>query len=250
MRTYNNILITGATSGFGLETAKLLAEQGYTIIATGRRKEKLEELANISPNIFSFELDVCNKNSISDLKIELERRNLIPDVIVNNAGLALGRDPFDQCETDDWEKMIDTNIKGLLFVTREFSPYLRAKDSGYIINIGSIAGNYSYFGGNVYCGTKAFVNHFSQCMRTDLRGSKVKVTSIEPGAAKTEFSDVRFKGNKEAAEDVYRGFQPLVGADIANIISYLLSLPEHVNINFMELMPVMQTPNGFEISRK
>ena len=241
-------LVTGATSGFGRSIALLLAENGFTVVACGRRLEKLKEL-QAHKNIHTFELDVTDTKKIFELQSELKSKNLEPSVLVNNAGLALGLEPADKANLDDWHRMVDTNISGLMSVTRAFLPAMRTANHGYVINIGSIAGNWPYPGANVYGATKAFVSQFSKNLKADLLGTNIRVTCLEPGMAKTEFSDVRFKGNITQADDVYKGTLPLLGDDIAAIVLWLLSLPEHVNVNTMEVMPTCQAWGGLAVAR-
>lgn len=228
--------ITGATSGFGEACAIKFAQNGYGVILNGRREERLQELQHrieeeygIVCHLLPF--DVQNKEAaftaINSLPDEWKKI----DVLVNNAGLALGRDSFEDASIDDWETMINTNVKGLLYVSKAVVPFMIEQSRGHIINVGSIAGKEAYDKGNVYCASKAAVDTLSKAMRIDLLPHHIKVTAIHPGAAETEFSMVRFKGNKESANKVYEGFQPLEAADVADIIFYCASLPPHVCIN-------------------
>lgn len=230
------ILITGASSGFGKATAQLFASHGWNCIITARSKEKLELLSQeltsqhniqVLPLVF----DVQNKKAVDDQLGSLPEQWKKIDVLVNNAGLALGRDSFDQADMHDWDVMIDTNLKGVLYVTRAVLPYMQANQKGHIINIGSTAGVEVYKDGNVYCATKHAVDAISKAMRMDLLSSGIKVTVVHPGAAETMFSVVRFKGNEEKAAAVYEGYQPLKAEDVADIIYYAANLPEHVCIN-------------------
>jgi NADP-dependent 3-hydroxy acid dehydrogenase YdfG len=230
------ILITGATAGFGAAMAEKFAQGNYRLIVTGRRAEKLEVLANRLKTQYGSEVltlcfDVRDKAAteaaLGGLSVDWQQI----DILVNNAGLALGRDHFDQANMDDWEVMIDTNLKGLLYVTRAALPYLKKSARPHIVNIGSIAGKEVYEKGNVYCATKHAVDAISKSMRIDLLKDKIKVTAIHPGAAETEFSLVRFKGDQQTAASVYAGYEPLVAADIADITWYLTQLPAHVCIN-------------------
>ena len=241
MNSYRTALITGATSGFGHEIAVTLAKLGIHIIATGRRLERLEQLHKGHPNITPFQLDVTDQKQVEDLHARLIEQDLLPDILINNAGLALGLEPADQVDINDWETMIDTNIKGLLYCTRTFTPNMRKNNFGYVINIGSTAGNWPYPGGNTYGATKAFVTQFSRNLRSDFAGTDIRVTCLEPGMAETEFSMVRFKGEKEKADKLYEGKKPLVASDIASIIGFLISLPRHVNVNTLEVMPTCQS---------
>ncbi|WP_257395165.1 SDR family NAD(P)-dependent oxidoreductase [Campylobacter lari] len=238
-------LITGVSSGFGLETLKALIELDYKVIAIARRKERLEKLQELyGDKIYPIVLDVRDKQAvftaIENLPQDLQNISLL----VNNAGLALGLNEFDSLDIEDIEAMVDTNIKGFLYIARATLPLLRKAKNAHVINLGSIAANVPYYGGNVYCGTKAFVAQFSKALRTDLRGSNIKVTNIAPGLCKTEFSKVRFKGNIKKADEVYENTKYIKAGDIAKIITFIISLPEHININEIELMPVTQTWAG------
>lgn len=238
-------LITGATSGIGRATALKLAQNNFDIIITGRRVELLEELEKEikeqSPaKVYILHFDVRDNEHVMKAIDSLPENWKNIDVLVNNAGLAVGLDHINEGSIDDWERMIDTNIKGLLYVTRKVSPLMVEKRHGHIINIGSIAGKEVYENGNVYCGTKHAVDAISKGMRIDLLKHKIKVTAIHPGMVETEFSLVRFKGDKERAEKVYQGFDPLVGEDIADAILYTLTRPEHVCINDMIVMATAQ----------
>jgi NADP-dependent 3-hydroxy acid dehydrogenase YdfG len=237
--------VTGATSGFGEATARLLAENGYSLILMARRLERLEKLKNdlTSENckVCILQTDVRNENDV------LTSVNSLPDevksnirILVNNAGLAVGRGPIETGISDDWERMIDTNIKGLLHVTKAVVPFLIQNKSGHIVNIASIAGKEVYPGGNVYCATKHAVDALSRSMRIDLVQYGIKVTNIAPGAAETEFSIVRYKGDAETAESVYDGYEPLVAQDIAETILFVVSRPAHVTINDLTIMPTAQ----------
>lgn len=230
------ILITGASSGFGKATAELFAANGWNCIITARSKEKIDALANEltqrhSVDVLPLVFDVQDKAAVDQQIGSLPDSWKKIDVLVNNAGLALGRDPFDQADMEDWEIMIDTNLKGLLYVTRAVLPMMQTEKKGHIINIGSTAGVEVYKDGNVYCATKHAVDAISKAMRIDLLSHGIKVTVVHPGAAETQFSVVRFKGNEQKAAAVYDGYQPLKGEDIADIIYYAASLPDHVCIN-------------------
>ncbi len=244
--------ITGATSGFGAACARLFAAHGWRLIICGRRQDRLEalraELAETVP-IHAVPLDVRDEAAVNAAVAALPAEFVEVDVLVNNAGLALGLEPAHRCATDDWQRMVDTNIKGLLYCTRAILPGMVARDRGHIVNIGSVAGNYPYPGGNVYGATKAFVRQFSLNLRADLLGSRVRVTHIEPGLAETEFSLVRFKGENNKSAQVYAGTQPLRPEDIADIVYWAATRPAHVNINTLEVMPVSQAFAPFAISR-
>ena len=239
------IMITGATSGFGRATAVLFAKNGYNVIITGRRKEKLEELEK---ELLSFKdirvlllnFDVRNRNEVESVISGLPAGWKTIDILVNNAGLAVGMDHIDKGNIDDWERMIDTNVKGLLYVTRAVVPIMVAGNSGHIFNISSIAGKEEYEYGNVYCASKHAVDSLSRSMRIDLLKNNIKVTNIAPGMAETEFSLVRFKGNDEKAAAVYKGIDALTGEDIAEAIFYCASLPAHVCINDLVITATQQ----------
>lgn len=246
------ILITGASSGFGAAAARKFASHGYNLIITARRKERLDELtASIKKEtgvkVLPLVFDVRDRNAATEQISSLPEEWQQIDVLLNNAGLAAGRAPFDEADMDDWETMIDTNIKGLLYVTKAVLPFMKARKKGHIINLGSIAGNEVYINGNVYCATKFAVDALSQSMRIDLLPHYIKVTNIKPGAAETEFSLVRFKGDAEAASKVYEGYQPLTPEDVADIIFYTATLPSHVCINDLTVTPLAQaTMNYFK----
>ncbi len=238
-------LITGATAGIGEATALLLAKNGYDIIITGRRKQLLEELKlrlekEAKCRVLALNFDVRNQSEVIKAFSTLEKSWKGIDVLVNNAGLAVGLSHIDQGEVDDWERMIDTNIKGLLYVTREISPLMVEKKSGHIINISSIAGKEAYEFGNVYCATKHAVDSLSKTMRIDLLQHNIKVTNIAPGMVDTEFSLVRFKGDKDRADKVYHGLTPLFAQDIAEAILFAVTRPAHVCINDLLIMPTAQ----------
>jgi len=245
------VLITGATSGFGKECARMFAKNGDKVIAVGRREEKLKELKNELKDydILTLRFDVCDKEAVFENIAYLPQTYRNIDILINSAGLALGVGLAPDALIDDWEQMIDTNIKGLLYVTKAVLPIMTQRKSGYIFNLGSIAGSWPYQGGNVYGATKAFVEQFSYNLRTDLRGTNIRVSNIEPGAAKTEFSDVRYKGDNQKAEKVYEGYKPLLAEDIANLIFTLSNLPEHVNVNSLEVMPTAQTWAGLHVEK-
>ena len=239
------ILITGASSGFGEATAKALAKEGHRLILCARRKERLETLAaSLDTDTHVLAFDVQDRNAITTALESLPAEWLQIDVLINNAGLALNTAPADQCPLEDWDTMIATNIQGLVTLTRYCLPAMRARGVGHVVNVSSMAGNYAYPGSNVYGASKAFVSYFSQALRSDLHGSGVRVTNIEPGLAETEFSNVRFKGDDARADSVYDGVQPLVGDDVAETIRWAIAQPPHVNINRIELMPTCQSLAG------
>jgi NADP-dependent 3-hydroxy acid dehydrogenase YdfG len=242
------ILITGATSGFGRACAELFSAQGWQLILTGRRRERLDALqAELGDSVrLIIPLDVRLREQVS---AELEGLKDV-DVLLNNAGLALGLEPSWEVDINDWDTMVDTNIKGLMYCTRALLPQMVARNRGDIINIGSTAGSWPYPGGNVYGGTKAFVQQFSRNLRADLLGTKVRVTNLAPGMAESEFSNVRFKGDDAAADKVYAGAEPLRPEDIAEIVYWIVSRPPHVNINALEVMPVDQAWGPLAVHRE
>ena len=240
------ILITGATSGFGKACAELYAKNSWNLILTGRRKERLISIASDLKLKFKIEViilnfDIRNEKEVIDalLTIPEEVQNKV-EILINNAGLAVGRGSIENGVTDDWERMIDTNVKGLLYVSKQVIPWLKHKKSGHIVNIGSIAGKEVYPGGNVYCASKHAVDALSKAMRIDLVYHSIKVTNIAPGAAETEFSLVRFKGDEEIANSVYDGYKSLEAIDIAETIYFVTNMPKHVTINDLTIMPTAQ----------
>jgi 3-hydroxy acid dehydrogenase/malonic semialdehyde reductase len=242
----NVVLITGATSGFGEACAYIFAENGWNLIITGRRTERLEKIKSklierYSCKVLTLNFDVCIekdvKTAIESIPVDFKKSIKI---LINNAGLAVGRGPIQDGLTDDWNRMIDTNIKGLLYVSHAVIPLLIQNTEGHIFNIGSIAGKEVYPGGNVYCASKHAVDALSKSMRIDLVEHGIKVTNIAPGAAETEFSLVRFKGNETTAKSVYEGFDPLMAKDIAETIYFVATRPKHVTINDLVIMPTAQ----------
>jgi 3-hydroxy acid dehydrogenase / malonic semialdehyde reductase len=246
------ILITGATSGFGKASAELFRQNGWKLILTGRRGDRLNELREkLGPAAVHVAVfDVRDRQQVEDMLQELPEEFRDVDILLNNAGLALGLGPAQGADLDEWETMVDTNIKGLLYMTRLLLPGMVARGRGHIINIGSIAASWPYPGGNAYGATKAFVQQFSRNLRADLHGTGIRVTNIEPGLAESEFSVVRFGGDKEKAAKVYEGTEPLRPVDIAEIIYWTACQPAHVNINCLEVMPVCQSWGNFAVSRK
>jgi len=244
------VLVTGATSGFGAEMAYRFVRNGHKVIATGRRKERLDELAaELGEALLPVAMDVSKKTSIMSCLASLPAEWKEIDVLINNAGLALGIEPAHKASLDDWETMIDTNCKGLVTITHAILPDMVARGRGTIINIGSVAGNYPYPGGNVYGATKAFVDQFTLNLRADLVGTGVRATNIAPGlCGGTEFSNVRLKDDA-AAEKVYEGTVPLTATDIAETAYWIATLPPHVNVNYIELMPTCQAFAPFNIKR-
>jgi 3-hydroxy acid dehydrogenase / malonic semialdehyde reductase len=244
------VFVTGASSGFGAATARRFAAAGARVVATARRAERLKDLAaELGPLVLPITLDVRDRVAVTDVVDGLPPEFAEVDVLVNNAGLALGLNPAQDADLDDWEQMIDTNCKGLAYCTRAILPGMVARRRGHVINLGSVAGTYPYPGGNAYGGTKAFVHQFSLNLRSDLHGTGVRVTCIEPGLADTEFSAVRFSGDQAKADAVYRGMQPLTAGDIAESVYWAATLPPHVNVNTIELMPVAQSFGPFQVAR-
>lgn len=238
-------LITGATAGIGYETAILLAQNKFNLIITGRRNDRLSTIKEQLESQFGCKVMALNFDVRSKDETEKALNSLPPEwksieVLINNAGLAAGLAPVNSADVDDWEAMIDTNVKGLLYVTRTVSPWMIERQSGHIINISSIAGKEAYPNGSVYCGTKHAVAAISKAMRIELMPSGIKVTTIAPGAVETEFSLVRFRGDEQKAKQVYKGFTALSGKDIAETILFVLSRPAHVNIDDLLIMPTDQ----------
>jgi len=242
------IMITGATSGFGRATSIKFARNGFNVIIAGRRKDHLDELekelTNTNIKVLSLNFDVRNRSEVETLINNLPAQWKNIDILVNNAGLAAGLSHIDDGDTDDWDTMIDTNLKGLLYVTRAVAPLMVARNSGHIFNISSIAGKDIYENGNVYCATKSAVDSLSRAMRIDLLKHNIRVTNIAPGMAETEFSLVRFKGDKEKADAVYNGIDALTAGDIAEIIYFCATLPAHVCINDLAVSPTQQAGVG------
>jgi 3-hydroxy acid dehydrogenase / malonic semialdehyde reductase len=239
------VMITGASSGIGAECAKAFGSAGYNLIITGRRMERLQELKKQVEEdhvveVLALKLDVRDREQVNQAIEGLEGHWRNIDILVNNAGLALGLEMIQEGHHDDWNQMIDTNIKGLLYVSRAVIPLMIERREGHIINIGSIAGREVYPKGNVYCATKHAVDALSQGMRIDLVQHGIKVSQVSPGATDTEFSKVRFHGDEKRAKDVYQGYHPLSGADVAHVVLFVASLPGHVNVNDLLLMPTAQ----------
>ncbi len=243
-------LVTGATSGFGEAMTRRLVAGGARVIATGRRADRLAALAaELGDQVLTRELDVRSADSIDALLPSLPADFEAIDVLYNNAGLALGLGKAHEANLDDWTTMIDTNVTGLVRMTRAVLPGMVARNRGDVINISSVAATYPYPGGNVYGATKAFVRQFSLNLRADLLGTKIRVTSIEPGMAETEFSVVRFKGDEGAAGKVYQGVHAMSADDVALVCEQVLRLPAHINVNTLELMPVQQAFSPFAVDR-
>jgi serine 3-dehydrogenase (NADP+) len=248
--TTRTAFVTGATSGIGEATARRLAALGWRIVACGRRRERLDALAGAigSDRLHPVCADVRDAAAMDSAIATLPPEFAGIDLLVNNAGLALGTAPAQSASLDDWRTMIDTNVTALVTLTRRLLPALIAS-RGIIVNISSTAATYPYPGGNVYGGSKAFVRQFSLGLRSDLHGTGVRVTSLEPGMARTEFSLVRTHGDRDAADALYRGWQPMTADDIADTIAWIAQLPAHVNINRLEMMPTAQSFAGFQVAR-
>ncbi|MBC7953908.1 MAG: SDR family oxidoreductase [Rhodospirillaceae bacterium] len=249
--TQRTVFITGATAGFGTAIARRYAALGVRLILSGRRSDRLEALkAELGVPVHALTLDVRDRQAVADAVAGLPAEFSTIDVLVNNAGLALGLEPAHEANPEDWEVMVDTNVKGLMYVTRAVLPGMVARNRGHVVNIASTAGTYPYPSGNAYGATKAAVTQFSLNLITDLVKTKVRVTNIEPGlCGGSEFSVVRFKGDEDAAAKVYAGTEPLTAEDVAEAVLWTTTLPAHVNINRMEMMPTCQAPAGLAVHR-
>ncbi|OXM45557.1 SDR family oxidoreductase [Amycolatopsis alba] len=250
--TQKTVFVTGASAGFGVEIVRRFAADGAKVVAAARSKDRLDKLADeLGDNVLPVELDVRDADAVAALPGALPAEFAEVDLLVNNAGLAKGLEPAHRAKLDDWDQMIDTNIKGLAHLTRALLPGMVERGRGHVINIGSVAGTYAYPGGNAYGATKAFVHQFSLNLRADLQGTGVRVTNVEPGlVGGTEFSVVRFEGDQGKADNVYKGTTPLTAADVAESVFWAASQPEHVNINVIELMPVVQSFSALHIHRE
>jgi 3-hydroxy acid dehydrogenase/malonic semialdehyde reductase len=237
-------LITGATAGIGEACARAFARQGVHLILLGRRQERLDalarELRDVGVQVRTRSVDVRHRDAVSALARELEAEGVEVDILVNNAGKARGLDLLHEGDLDDWDEMIDTNVKGLLYFSRAFLPGMVERDRGHVINIGSTAGRWTYPKGNVYCGTKFAVKGISEGMNLDLAGTRVRVSSVDPGLVETEFSEVRFHGDTERAEGVYQGYTPLAPQDVADAVLYVANAPAHVDIFNLVILPTDQ----------
>lgn len=246
-----NVLVTGASSGFGRAIAQQFGGKGHKVIALARRKEQLESLAQEIPHCIALPCDICDKDSLRQAIESLPQNFKEIDVLVNNAGLALGLTSADKCDFEDWERMIEVNVKALAFITRLILPQMVERKSGHIITIGSIAGSYPYPGGNVYGASKAFVRQFALGLRADLSGTNVRVSDIEPGlAGGSEFSLVRFKGDKSKADALYQGANALTPQDIAQAVYWVATLPKHINVNTLEIMPTSQSFSALNVHKE
>lgn len=248
-----SVLITGASAGFGAATARKFADSGRRLILAARREDRIaaltQELSG-KTEVHGVALDVRDRDAVFELPSQLPEAFADVEILVNNAGLALGLEGADAVDIDDWEVMVDTNIKGVMYVTRSILPGMVARGGGHIVNLGSVAASWPYPGGNVYGGTKAFVQQFSRNLRTDLLGKNIRVSNVEPGMCETEFSIVRFGGDADKAKQVYKGMQPLTAEDVAEIIHWVTALPPHINVNQLEVMPTEQAWSPFAVHRK
>jgi NADP-dependent 3-hydroxy acid dehydrogenase YdfG len=244
------VLVTGATAGFGEALCRRFHEAGARVIGTGRRRDRLDGLkAELGERCHVAAFDVTDRDAVAAALAGLPAPFDKPNVCIANAGLALGMDPAQKADLDDWEQMVATNIDGVLYTVRAVLPGMVERDEGHIVFLGSVAGDFPYPGGNVYGATKAFVKQFALNLRADLFGSNVRVTNIEPGMAETEFSLVRFKGDEKRADQTYAGITPMSAEDIAETIFWSCTLPRHLNINRMQMMPIMQSFAGFSFKR-
>ncbi|MBI0037299.1 SDR family oxidoreductase [Gilliamella sp. B14384H2] len=248
----NIALVTGASSGFGQAICRKLIADGYKVIGAARRSDKLQKLADqLGDNFLPLTFDVTKKDAVETILLQLPKEFQPIDILINNAGLALGLEPAYEANCNDWETMIQTNIIGLIHLTHQILPSMVERNYGYIINLGSVAGTYAYKGGNVYGASKAFVKQFSANLRTDLLGKRIRVTNIEPGlCGGTEFSNIRFHGNDEQAATVYKDVDYVTPEDIANTVSWLVNTPNHFNVNSIEIMPVAQASAGLSVCKQ
>jgi 3-hydroxy acid dehydrogenase / malonic semialdehyde reductase len=244
-------LVTGASAGIGEACATVLAQAGARLVLAGRRRDRLEALAAKLPTpSHVIELDVRARGEVEAALSALPAPFGEVDILINNAGLGLGMEPAHAASLDDWDTMIDTNCKGLIYVTRALLPGMVQRNRGHVVNLGSVAATYPYPGGNVYGATKAFVHQFSQNLKADLVGTRVRVTDVQPGMVETDFSIVRFRGDAERARKVYEGMTPLSAADIADIVLFCVTRPAHVNLNVVEVMPADQGFGPFNVKRR
>jgi len=245
------VLVTGASAGFGAAIVRRFARDGARVIAAARRRKRLDALCSeLGDAVLPLELDVRDRDAVVKAVVSLPPALAEIDVLVNNAGLAVGLEPAQAAQLDDWDAMVDTNVKGVMYVTRAVLPGMVARNRGHVVNLGSIAGEFPYPGGNVYGATKAFVHQFSLNLRADLLGTRIRVTDIEPGlAGGTEFSQVRFKGDVQKADAVYAGTTPLSADDVADAIHWVATRPPHVNVNALQMMPVSQAFGPLAVKR-
>ena len=248
-----SVFITGASAGFGEATARKFAAAGRKLVIAARREARIQALAeelSRQTEVHPLVLDVQDRDAVFTIPSQLPDSFAEIDILVNNAGLALGLEGADAVDVEDWEVMVNTNVKGLMYVTRALLPGMVARGGGHIVNLGSVAASWPYPGGNVYGATKAFVQQFTRNLRTDLLGKNIRVSNVEPGMCETEFSVVRFGGDEDKAKQVYAGMTPLSAEDIAEIIFWVTSVPPHVNINQVEVMPTEQAWSPFAVHRK
>lgn len=244
------VLITGASSGIGAAVARRFAQAGARLVLVARRKERLEVMgAELGVPVHVIELDVRDRAQVESALASLPEPFRSVSVVVNNAGLALGQGPAHEASLDDWDAMVDTNVKGMLHVTHALLPGMVARRRGHVVNLGSVAGTYPYPGGHVYCATKAFVHQFSLALRSDLLGTDVRVTCVEPGMVQTDFSKVRFGGDDARAAKVYEGADPMTPEDIAETVAWCVSMPARVNVNTVELMATRQAFAPYAVHR-
>ncbi len=247
------VFITGASSGFGEACARKYAAEGARLVISARRSDRIQRLTDElggQEKIHGLTLDVRDREAVAEAVAQLPAEFADVDILINNAGLALGLEGADEANLDDWDTMVDTNIKGLMYCTRALLPGMVRRGGGHVVNLGSVAASWPYPGGNAYGGTKAFVQQFSRNLRADLLGKNIRVTNVEPGMSETEFSIVRFNGDAAKASTVYQGTQPLSGEDIAEIVYFTTALPPHININQLEVMPVCQAWSPFAVHRQ
>jgi len=245
------VLITGASSGFGEASARKFVANGHKVILTARRRDRLQQLsAELGDAALPVTLDVRDQDAVFELAGDLPDDFRDIGILINNAGLALGIGGAQEAAVTEWETMVDTNIKGLMYLCRAILPGMVERGGGHVVNLGSVAASWPYPGGNTYGGTKAFVQQFSRNLRVDLLGQNIRVTNIEPGMCETEFSLVRFNGDADKAGQVYQGMKPLAAEDIAEIIYWTTALPPHININQLEVMPTAQSRSPFAVHRE
>ncbi len=248
-----SVLITGASSGFGEASARKFAAAGRRLVVAARRRERIDALVSElseQTEVHGIELDVRDRDAVFAVPDSLPEAFADVEILINNAGLAKGLEGADAVDVENWEAMVDTNVKGLMYMTRAFLPGMVQRDGGHVVNIGSVAGSWPYPGGNVYGGTKAFVQQFSRNLRTDLLGKNIRVSNVEPGMCETEFSVVRFDGDADRARQVYQGMTPLSASDIADIVFWVTALPPHINVNQLEVMPTEQAWSPFAVHRR
>src|SRR5262245_16237168 len=248
----HTVLVTGASAGFGAAIARRFAADGARLVVCARRSDRIGALAHdLGERVHAVELDVRDRDAVDHAIASLPPAFAAIDILVNNAGLAKGLEPAPRASLDDWDQMVDTNCKGLMYTTRAVLPGMVARGRGHVINLGSVAGNYPYPGGNVYGASKAFVHQFSLNLRSELHGTGIRVTCVEPGLASgTEFSTVRFSGDQDRARAVYAGVDALTADDVAEAVHWVASLPPHVNVNTIELMTVAQSFAAFQVHRR